>query len=161
MRRALARWVEIAPGHEPPTGRRCYRSVTNPALLHGLSSWRPACGRWSRPPSGVTTPERSATAAPDAVKPYSMFCTCSERSAGKAHGCLLCCIGTFGGYTCGYTGIGWWTAVVRMPQARHGESMPVAVSARLCDRDRPSHHPRPTPRHGSCGVAGKALPTPS
>lgn len=40
---------------------------------------------------------------------YSMFCTCSGRSAGKPHGCWVPGIGVLGGYTCGYTGNEGWS----------------------------------------------------
>ncbi len=42
------------------------------------------------------------------LPPHSMFCTCSGRSAGKAHGCWVSGIGVSGGYTCGYTGFAGW-----------------------------------------------------
>ena len=38
-------------------------------------------------------------------KRHSKFCTCSGRSAGKAHGCWVSRFEVAGGYTCGYTGI--------------------------------------------------------
>ena len=52
--------------------------------------------------------------ASDAVKRYSMFCTCPPKSGCRPHGCWLCRIPMADWYTPGYTEIGRWDAVARM-----------------------------------------------
>ena len=50
--------------------------------------------------------ERFGDHGSQAALGFCVYCTCSERSAGKAHGCWASGIGALSGYTCGYTEIG-------------------------------------------------------
>jgi pyruvate dehydrogenase E1 component len=58
------------------------------------------------PAAALAARRRARRRAARHVPAYSMFCTCSERSAGKPHGCWVSGFGLSGGYTCGYTGNG-------------------------------------------------------
>lgn len=80
---------------------------------------------WQVTASGIRAMPRGPGYLPSQARPenYSMFCTCSGRSAGKAHGCWVSRFRLSGGYTCGYTGIGGWSCVV-VEQRSNGAHLP-------------------------------------
>ena len=133
------------PAPTPPTTRRCVAGMPWPCERGVRSASASSVGLARRSPIALAAASDSphARQSPRTAQArrarhgpaHSMFCTCSGRSAGKAHGCRVSGFEVLGGYTCGYTGIGGWSCVVA--EQRSGDAhlpptcdfAPVAVTS--------------------------------